>query len=312
VDSSIVAAAPARFFVSATQCSLRCAHRAALGECAYRLARSGHPGDHVGSVNSLRAARQHCVFVRLLERLGAHVEQVPFVHAAFDSVFLKDSAILVRGVCGDRALMTQPRYLQRRSEQASRAVALEHNGFKLEIPPAATLEGGDVLVAPRCENAFMGYGFRTSRAAAPTLERFLGLPVVPLELRDPELYHLDMVLHVLRDGTVVVCKDALTMKSVKDLERATTRDSVICVSLEEARTFAVNLIAIGNNLVSASLSPRVHAKLCARGYVVHMVRLDEFHTAGGSAACLVARVHDYEMTAVGTTRAPASIGSSAA
>jgi N-dimethylarginine dimethylaminohydrolase len=230
--------------------------------------------------------------MRSLERLGAEVEQIPFVHGAFDSVFMKDSALLMRGICADRALMTHPLHQERIAEQSARAAALEHAGFEVSSPSAATLEGGDIVVLPRGQGAFMGYGVRSSRAAAPMLERFLRVPVIPLELRDPLLYHLDMVLSVLRDGTVVVCRDALTPSSVKDLERVVSPGAKLCVSLEEARDFAVNLIEVGNTLVSASLSPRVHARLCARGYAVHMVRLDEFHAAGGSAACLVARVHD--------------------
>jgi len=48
----------------------------------------------VGAANPARAEAQHTRFVRALERAGAQVLRLPFVHGAFDSVFAKDSAVL--------------------------------------------------------------------------------------------------------------------------------------------------------------------------------------------------------------------------
>ncbi len=291
---------------------MACEHRAALGECSYGLAPTLQEQGRIDSFRPLRAARQHGILVRLLERLGAEIEEIPFVHGALDSVFIKDSALLMRGMVANRALLTQPLDPERRREQAARAAGLESAGFQVMGPPDTTFEGGDVVVHPRGTSAFLGYGVRSSHAAAPILERFLDTPVVPLEMRDPSLHHLDMILTILQDGTAVVCREALTELGAKELERAVGAAAMLCVSPEEAREFAVNLIEVGNNLVTASLTPRVHARLCDRGYRVHMTRLDEFHVSGGSASRLVAGVHDQRVSTRAAGAAHATHATSAA
>ena len=252
----------------------------------------------VGSVDRTRAQEQHAGFIRAVRRAGGHVITVPFVHGAFDSVFAKDNALYMTRRAQTHAMLARPRFSERQMEQTARMRDLAHAGITVE-PYSADFEGGDVIVLPgRC--AFLGYGFRSSRSAALVVERFLGLPVIPLELIDPALYHLDTALAVLSDGTALVCDDALSPVARRGLREVC--NEVIPVSRAEALRFAVNLLEIGDAVVTGTDSEEVSAILESLGKRTIYTPLDEFHRAGGSAACLLA-VLDHAAVATAETTA---------
>lgn len=161
----------------------------------------------------------------------------------------------------------------------------------VEARAEVALEGGDVVVLPGARGCFLGHGFRSSPRAARELERFLDDDVTCLELVDPRLYHLDMVLSVLDDGTALVCRQALTPASFAALARHPALTNLIEVPLDEALRFGVNLVQVGRSIVSGAAAPTVFGALRGAGYRIVHVELDQFHLAGGSAACLVSRVH---------------------
>jgi N-dimethylarginine dimethylaminohydrolase len=200
--------------------------------------------------------------------------------------------------------MARPLHAVRRTEQRARRAALEARGFAVAPEPMTTLEGGDVVVhtsvaRPR---AYLGHGFRSSRHSVVALERFLDVPVLPLELRDPTLYHLDMALAVL-GSTTFVCEEALTPGSMRDLLRAAGTDAVVRVPPAEARRFALNFVAVGSHVVLARGARLFEQRVRELGYVPHGVALSELQLAGGSAACLVAPVHLLGRVAVSRTAA---------
>jgi N-dimethylarginine dimethylaminohydrolase len=252
----------------------------------------------IGAVDSDHAVAEHERFIGRLRALGATVETLPFVHGAYDSVFAKDSAILVRRDGLDRALLAHPCCVERRLEQRSRRAALEFRGFSVTPPPPSSLEGGDVVVqrGPLGARAYLGHGFRSSRQSATALERFLDVPVTPLQLRDPSLYHLDMAVAAL-GPSLLVCEEALTPESMRELERVAGEGRVIRVPVAEARAFALNFVALERDVVLAKGARSFERRLEALGYATHAVSLSQFQLAGGSAACLVARVHSLALVA---------------
>ncbi|MEJ7599580.1 MAG: arginine deiminase-related protein [Kofleriaceae bacterium] len=287
-----------RFIASRPTC--RGALHAVSPGCQYQIAWEINPHMIVGSVHPERAVAQHAALVRAVRSLGIDLQMLPFVHAAFDSVFCKDNGIFIRDRGTTRALLARPRFSERQQEQAVRAADLVRAGIELH-PDPADLEGGDVIVIPgRC--ALLGHGFRSYRAAAPALERFLGLPVLPVELVDPALYHLDTAIAALADGTLLVCDEALAPGARRELN-ALGLGEVFSVSRDEAVRFALNLVEIGDAIVTGTESAEVRAILATRGKRVVYTPLDEFHRAGGSVACLLAPVHDQQAVATAATTA---------
>ena len=113
-------------------------------DCNFRVAWAINPHMEIGSVRPEWAEGQHRTFVRTLERVGAQVELLPFVHGAFDSVFAKDNAVLVERDGTFAALLGQPRFAERTAEQAARAggsaaclVSRVHRQVALDVPLAA-------------------------------------------------------------------------------------------------------------------------------------------------------------------------------
>ena len=248
---------------------------------------------HIGAACPDASARQHAVFVRQMKRLGAEVVEMPFVHGAYDSIFAKDSGVLRDDGRARRALMARHRYAEREQEQTDRQRHFLDAGFQVVAAPLCELEGGDVVRSAGIPFALLGYGFRSSRAAARPLERFLCADVITLELRDPELYHLDTALAVLDDGAALVCEEAFTPESVRVL-RALPFARLYRVPRHEAVEFALNIVEVEKSVLTGSDGihggVEVARILRSRGLLPVPVPLSEFHRAGGSAACLVARV----------------------
>ncbi|MDB4942038.1 MAG: ykgA [Labilithrix sp.] len=283
-----------RLLVSRPSCDASCAQPGSA--CLFQVAWSINPHMQVGAVDPRKAVWQHDTFVAALERAGAEVTYVPFVHAAYDSVFAKDNAVIVQRSEGDHAaLLALPRHAERVAEQDARAAAYRAEGMEV-VRATRHLEGGDIVMMPH-GGAFLGFGFRSDVRAAAELERFLDHDVTCLELHDPRLYHLDMVLSVLSDGTALACLDALTPESRRRLARHRKVRRIIDVPLSEALRFGVNLVQVLDTIVWGAEAPQTTAALTQLGYRVRHVPLGQFHLAGGSAACLVSRVHSLAASA---------------
>ena len=121
--------------------------------------------------------------------------------------------------------------------------------------------------------------------------------MIALALHDPHLYHLDTALAVLRDGTALLCKEALTGEGLATIDRMLARGAlrrVFAIPREEAMAFATNIVEVGDAVVTGTIrerAPTTAKILESIGRKVVEVPLDQFHLAGGSAACLVARVN---------------------
>ncbi len=282
--------------------ALACVEHAIESRCRYQVAWVINPHMAVGAVDFAAAAREHARFVAALEQAGASVITLPFVHGAYDSVFAKDSALLFQRGGKKRALLARPRHDERRREQAARRDSYERAGYEVvderDAPP---WEGGDIVMLPSGRAMLLGHGPRSGAGAAAWLERHAGMPVISLELRDPHLYHLDMALTVLPDGTAIACESALAEHSMRVLERTAGICQIVTVRRADALAFGLNLVPVGNTIVCGAHVPGVETIVTGRGYRYVVAPLDQFHHAGGSAACLVAKLHPEPETVCTTT-----------
>jgi dimethylargininase len=105
-----------------------------------------------------RARVQHEAYRALLRELGCEVVGIPADAAFPDCVFVEDAAV----VLDELAVITNPGAASRRGETAAVAEALRpyRTVVSMEPGPAATLDGGDVLVAGR--TIFVGRSARTN------------------------------------------------------------------------------------------------------------------------------------------------------
>lgn len=237
------------------------------------------------------AAKQHGEFSLSLVEAGADLIKVPIVSHAFDSVFIKDSALVVERPEGRKAFMAHFRKQQRQVEQDSRGQALQNLGFEIAGKATHYFEGGDLEVLADKSMALMGYGIRTDQLVKDEIEKFLGIKVIPLELIEQKFFHLDLALSVLADGTAFVCKEAFSEAAWGKLKELNSFKTIVQVTAEEASQFAVNWVEIGETIVLGSRVPSVQRKLEAAGKNVVVTSLASFHKSNGGAACLSARIH---------------------
>jgi N-dimethylarginine dimethylaminohydrolase len=174
------------------------------------------------------------------------------------------------------------------------------------LPDGVTLEGaGDCLFDARRGLFWLGYGFRSDRAAAPALERTFGVPCVPLQLADPSFYHLDTAFCALPDGGVVYYPAAFTTAALAAIHARVAPEDRIALDPDDAARFAANAVCVGRTIVLSSCSASLRRNLTERGYAVVETPLGAFQRSGGSACCLTLRL-DYQSRGGGAGAAPAS------
>lgn len=247
-----------------------------------------------GSTKRALALTQHSKFIEAIEKCGGEAFTVPYVYRAYDSVFMKDNAILVDSHLGRRAFLARPATPERAMEPIARAEHLRELGFEIAGQSEAMLEGGDVVLSPLGNHAFLGYGFRSSRQAEGEVARFLGVEVTSLRLVDPYFYHLDTAFNlIVADGRQIalIYPEAFSFESRQKLNFHPLIDEVISVPRDEALNLALNWVEINGTIVFGGGAPVTKTILESFGKIVVTRELDQFKMAGGSAACLVAQVH---------------------
>lgn len=261
-----------------------------------------------GTTELSKAKAEHEFFVETLRNAGAEVIELPFLHGAYDSVFTKDNAVVASAGGHSRVLLGKPATLERKIEQKRRRKSFLSQGFEISGVTERNLEGGDVVISPCYDVAFLGYGFRSSRGAAQQLQEFLGFRVVKLHLVDPYFYHLDTALSLTCDGDRTVAfalKEAFTPESWAKLCNDKDIHEVVEVSREEAMAFGLNWVEVNGTIVIGSYTPNIISELQRLGKEVEVAPLSQFQLAGGSAACLTARVHEIpDRSRLAETRAP--------
>lgn len=246
-----------------------------------------NPWMQAGAVNEPRARAQ---WQRLREALGEHadVSLVPPVAGLPDMVFTANAGTLR----GNVFVPSRFRHEERRGEESHFAEWFGAQGFFVRhLPEGIVSEGaGDALVDPDLACLWMGYGPRSDLRAADALSRILDLETVPLALLDPRFYHVDTCFCPLPGGGAMYYADAFDARGRAAIEARIPRTRRIFLTEEEACQFACNAVVVGEHVLMNRGNARLVHELEAFGLQVHVVALDEFIKAGGSARCLTMRL----------------------
>ena len=144
------------------------------------------------------------------------------------------------------------------------------------------LEGGDVLL--NGDEIYVGQSGHASNMAGVTwLQQLLGeqYRVTTIDI-NPVLEHLDCILSLPKPGLAVICREAV----IGDLPASLNDWEFIDVSLEEARSLAVNgLILDENSYLCSAEHPRLADELSNRGLEVITVPFDAVTRWSGSMRC---------------------------
>jgi N-dimethylarginine dimethylaminohydrolase len=235
-------------------------------------------------VDAERALRQWQDLHEMLSALGHRITLVDAHSELPDMVFAANGGILI----GDRALVPRFRFAERAGESECFRAAFEALGFA-HIRQAAYLNEGEGDFRVVGDRILAGIGPRSEPRAADEAADFFELPVVPLTLVDPRLYHLDTALAVLDDDTVLYWPDAFDAASC-DLLADLYPDAVIADE-SDAVALALNLVSDGRTVMLAPGHDELTARIRERGFEVVALPTDELRKAGGGAKCCVLEWH---------------------
>ncbi len=241
-----------------------------------------HMAAHAGTVDRALARAQWDDLVRAFEGCGLSVERIAAQPGLEDMVFAANQTFTGLDAAGERTcLLSRMRHPSRQREVPFFREWFSSRGWRV-APSAAMFEGsGDAIWHPGARRIFMGYGFRSERAARETVARTFGAEVVALRLVDERYYHLDTCLCPLDARTALVAMEAFDDEGRELLRRHFRR------LVETAEPFACNAVAVGGRIVILDRRATATARqLAAAGYDVRPVDTGEFLKSGGSAFCL--------------------------
>lgn len=188
-----------------------------------------------------------------------------------------------------RAIEARMAHPERRSEVPHIAQTLSQLGYRREmlLGPAQRFEGmGDGLWWPGRRLLLGGVGPRTEFAAWEEIARRYDIPIVLLELVDPDFYHLDTALALLDERTCLWHPPAISAEGRALIERLVPHR--IEADPHEARTrLACNAFGDGRGQIwiDAGATTTIE-RLRHADFRVSAVPTDEFLKAGGSVFCL--------------------------
>ena len=250
-----------------------------------------HMAGQIGTVDRSRAAEQWRTLRETYESLGFQPLVVQGAPDQPDMVFCANQTFPYLRPDGTRGvLMSRMDAPERQGEVAHYAHFFQNLGFEtLSLPSAlqGSFEGmGDALWHPGRALVWGGHGFRTDPAVYSFLAEQLDVPVLRLQLTDPEFYHLDTCLSLLDEESALYVPAAFDDEGRALIRRLLPR--LIEVPEEEARQqLACNAhCPDGRHVLLQAGCEETNARLRAAGFLPVEIDTDEFLKAGGSVFCM--------------------------
>lgn len=230
-----------------------------------------------------QAQAQWARLMEVLEKdLGAQLARMNPVKGLPDLVFTANAGLVVEKT----AVPSRFRYPERQREEASYEQWFREQGFTIELLDRdCFFEGaGDLLRFP--DAWYGGYRQRSDIRAYGPLGEIFGKEIVPLELVNPQFYHLDTCFCPLSGGELLYFPPAFDPYAQKAIAHRIDETRRLTVPEEEALRFACNAVCIGRRVALPTGCPETVRLLESRGYEAFPIDLAEFMKAGGSAKCL--------------------------
>ena len=252
------------------------------------------------SVDRARALEQWNGLRACFEELGMDVAVLPPLTEHPDLVFCANPGLPIPAeVAGAPPRLVPSRMAseKRQGEVAHLAAFFEARGWRIEPleDEAERFEGtGDGLWHPGRRLLWGGIGPRSTREPWEEIARRYTLPIVTLELADPDFYHLDTCLALIDESTCLWIPDAFDQAG-RELIRRLVPDPIAVSEHEARRGFACNAFAPHPSGAAAETKPTVVIQrgsaeivraLRDRGFPVREVETGEYVKSGGSVFCM--------------------------
>jgi ornithine--oxo-acid transaminase len=231
-------------------------------------------------VDRKRAQRQWDALVATLRDAGAGVELLDPLPALPDLVFTANLGL----VDGTTFIPARMRHPERRPEAAHAESWFRSRGFDIRRLGEAVVQEGAGDALPFGATLVAGYRMRSSASAYVELARLVEGRILPVELVDERLYHVDIAFCPLDADTALIAAGAFDADGARLLTELVP--DPILLGDGEARAFSANCVVVGRTVVMPACSPRLRRELRARDFEPVVVDVSEFLKAGGGPRCL--------------------------
>jgi len=234
-------------------------------------------------VNREKAIEQFKKLKETLLRLGVEVYQIKELGGHPNSVFTRDTAVVLK----KGFIKLRMGLLSRRGEENWMANFLLSLGIPeiAEVKAPLTVEGGDVIVGDNF--AFIGVSSRTNREGAQFISLVfekLNYQTEIVQFTGPYL-HLGGAMSLVGRNSVIYCKNAFSGKVFRKYGLNT-------IPIDCNEFIGGNVIGVDEKNVIVSENNNVAAEaLAIHGFTVHLLDLDEFVKGNGGPSCMILPVN---------------------
>jgi ornithine--oxo-acid transaminase len=231
-------------------------------------------------VDRERAQRQWDTLVATLREAGAEVEQLDAVPGLPDIVFTANLGL----VDGTTFIPARMRHPERRAEPAHAEDWFRAHGYDVRRLGEDVVQEGAGDALPFGATLVGGHRTRSSASAYVELARIVEGRILPLELVDDRLYHVDITFCPLSSQSALIAPGAFGEDDRRRL--AALVPDPIWLTEDETHAFCANAVVVGRTVVMPACTPRLELELRERGFEPVVVDVSEFLKAGGGPRCL--------------------------
>lgn len=245
---------------------------------------------NVGRVDKARALAEWEALRRTYEIAGHEVLLIRGEAGLEDMVFAANQVLPgIRSDGRPYVLLSRMQHPSRRKEVPIYRDWFERRGYDVFdlTASAGHFEGqGDAIWHPGKQLLWGGHGARTTFRAYEQVSELLCVPVITLELVNPNFYHLDTCFCALKSDAALYFPGAFDSEGRALLARMFP-DLIEVSESESTRYFACNAHALdGKTVILQRGAVETVSRLRAEGFDVIEVDTDEFLKSGGSVFCM--------------------------
>lgn len=213
----------------------------------------------------------------LYQKLGIDIELIDQAPNQPDMVFTANG-----GMVWDKKFISGNfRYKERKGEEKYFQQWFKDHGY--EVVELKHFQGGEGDALFYKKTLYMGYGFRSDRAAHDEIGKILNIPTVSLQLIDPYFYDFDTTFCPVGDRGVLYYPNAYNEEGK---EIAKNIDGGVALTAEQAENFVCNSVYINGKLLVSFLDDDLKKKLKKMDVEPIVFDMGEFKKAGGGIKCI--------------------------
>jgi len=256
-----------------------------------------HMKGQKGNIDKSKALLQWEKLVYAYKKISvegglSEVSILPGVQGLEDMVFAANQTFPFIDHKGQpKVILSNMKHPNRQKEVVFYQQFFENKEYEiLHLPKTLLFEGmGDLLKIPGQYRCLCGHGFRTAYETISYLELATDYEIIPLELINPNFYHLDTCISIIDADTILYTPAAFSVASREKLKQLFAQ----CIEVPEkeaAQGFALNMHVIATaqkkSVVIQEGNSETEKILKQLNIDVIAIDTSEYLKSGGSVFCM--------------------------